>query len=121
MAGVWNDEYHDLYLLLLADVFMNYTIMCLQDDGLDPSHYVSAPGMFNSLYKSSGVKIKLMTDMDEYLTVETGIRGGMTTVSHRNDDPRKPKSYEDMNASYSEDKVSPEEILTFKALRPMRK
>ena len=44
-------EYHDLYLetdvLLLADVFMNYTIMCLQDDGLDPSHYVSAPGMFN--------------------------------------------------------------------------
>ena len=52
-------EYHDLYLetdvLLLANVFMNYTIMCLQDDGLDPSHYVSAPGMFNdSLYKSSG-------------------------------------------------------------------
>ena len=45
-------DYHDLYLetdvLLLADVFMNYTIMCLQDDGLDPSHYVSAPGMFNA-------------------------------------------------------------------------
>ncbi|CAI2175054.1 16944_t:CDS:2, partial [Funneliformis geosporum] len=53
-------DYHDLYLetdvLLLADVFMNYTIMCLQDDGLDPSHYVSAPGMFNdSLYKSREV------------------------------------------------------------------
>ena len=51
------EEYHDLYLetdvLLLADVFMNYTIMCLQDDGLDPSHYVSALGMFNnSLYNS---------------------------------------------------------------------
>ncbi|CAI2198080.1 19333_t:CDS:2, partial [Funneliformis geosporum] len=68
-------EYHDLYLetdvLLLADVFMNYTIMCLQDDGLDPSHYVSASGMFNdSLYKSSGAELKLMTDMDDYLTVE---------------------------------------------------
>ena len=112
-------EYHDLYLetdvLLLADVFMNYTIMCLQDDGLDPSHYVSAPGMFNdSLYKSSGAKLKLMTDMDEYLMVEKGIRGGMTMVSHRyakannpkcsDYNPEKPTfwtTYEDFNALYS--------------------
>jgi len=43
------EEYYDLYLeidvLLLADVFMNYTIMCLKDDGLDPSYYVFASGM----------------------------------------------------------------------------
>ncbi|CAI2199874.1 19767_t:CDS:2, partial [Funneliformis geosporum] len=50
-------KYHDLYfetdVLLLVDVFMNYTIMCLQDDSLDPSHYVSASEMFNdSLFKS---------------------------------------------------------------------
>ncbi|CAG8578341.1 10513_t:CDS:2 [Acaulospora colombiana] len=58
--------------------------MCLKDDGLDPSHYVSAPGMFNnSLYKSSGAELKLMTDIDEYLIVENGIRGGMTMTSHR--------------------------------------
>ncbi|CAJ0924949.1 14384_t:CDS:2, partial [Entrophospora sp. SA101] len=81
-------EYHDLYLetdvLLLADVFMNYTIMCLKDNGLDPSHYVSAPGMFNdSLYKSSGAEIKLITDMDQYLLVEKGIRGSMSMVSQR--------------------------------------
>ncbi|CAB5196856.1 unnamed protein product [Rhizophagus irregularis] len=81
-------KYHDLYLetdvLLLADVFMNYTIMCLKNDGLNPSHYVSALGMFNdSLYKSSGVEFKLMTNMDEYLTVENGIREGMTITSHR--------------------------------------
>ncbi|CAG8536629.1 4995_t:CDS:2 [Acaulospora morrowiae] len=61
-------EYHDLYLET-------------DDDRLDPSHYVSAPGMFNdSLYKSSKVEIKLMTDMDEYLMVENGIRGGMTMI-----------------------------------------
>ncbi|CAB4445979.1 unnamed protein product [Rhizophagus irregularis] len=112
-------EYHDLYLetdvLLLADVFMNYTIICLQDDGLDPSHYVSAPGMFNdSLYKSSGAELKLMTDMDEYLMVEKGIRGGMTMASHRYAKANNPKCpdydsskpttwtlYEDMNALYS--------------------
>ncbi|CAI2199802.1 12969_t:CDS:2, partial [Funneliformis geosporum] len=112
-------EYHDLYLetdiLLLADIFMNYTIMCLQDDGLNPSHYVSASGMFNdSLYKSSNAELKLMTDMNEYLMVENGIRGGMIMVSHRyakannpqcsDYESSKPKSwimYEDMNALYS--------------------
>ena len=94
---------------------MNYTIMCLEDDSLNPSHYISAPGMFNdSLYKSSEVELKLITNMDEYLMVENGIRGGMTMVSHRyakannsqcpNYDPSKLKfwiMYEDMNALYS--------------------
>nr|CAG8650043.1 12005_t:CDS:2 [Entrophospora candida] len=112
-------EYHDLYLetdvLLLVDVFMNYTIMCLKDDGLGPSHYVSAPGMFNdSLYKSSGAEIKLLTDLDQYMLVERGICGGMSMVSQRyakannpqcpDYDENKPNSwvmYEDMNALYS--------------------
>ena len=58
--------------------------MCLQDDGLDPSYYVSAPGMFNDLlYKSSEVEIKLITDMDEYLMVKSRIHEGMTIVSHQ--------------------------------------
>lgn len=140
-------EYHDLYLetdvLLLADVFMNYTIMCLEDDGLDPSHYVSAPGMFNdSLYKSSGAELKLMTDMDEYLTVENGIRGGMTMVSQRYAKANNPQCpdyefsklnswilYEDMNALYSGamtqympteilGKVAPEKIPDIKSITP---
>ncbi|GET55307.1 uncharacterized protein LOC114539009 [Rhizophagus irregularis DAOM 181602=DAOM 197198] len=140
-------EYHDLYLetdvLLLADVFMNYTIMCLQDDSLDPSHYVSAPGMFNdSLYKSSGAELKLMTDIDEYLMVEKGIRGGMTMASHRyakannlkcpDYDSSKPTTwilYEDMNALYSGamtqympteiiGKVGPEEVPDIQTIAP---
>ncbi|CAI2197282.1 19623_t:CDS:1, partial [Funneliformis geosporum] len=141
------EEYHYLYLetdiLLLADVFINYTIMCLQDDGLDPSYYVSASGMFNdSLYKSSKAELKLMTNMDEYLTVENGIREGMTMVSHRyakannpkcpDYDPNKPKSwvlYEDMNALYSGamtqymptkilGKISPEEVPDIQSIAP---
>ncbi|CAB5395097.1 unnamed protein product [Rhizophagus irregularis] len=140
-------EYHDLYLetdvLLLANVFMNYTIMCLQDDGLDPSHYVSAPGMFNdSLYKSSGAELKLMTNMDEYLTVEKGIREGMTMSSHRyakannpqclDYESSKPNSwimYEDMNALYSGamtqympteilGKVDPKEVPDIQSIAP---
>ena len=81
-------EYHDLYLktdvLLLTDMFMNYIIMCLKDDSLDLSHYVSAPEMFNdSLYKSSRAELKLITDMNEYLIVKNGIREGMTMVSYQ--------------------------------------
>ncbi|CAI2191873.1 1747_t:CDS:2, partial [Funneliformis geosporum] len=105
----------------LLNVFMNYTIMCLQDDSLDPSHYVSALGMFNdSLYKSSNAELKLMTDMDEYLIVENDYESS------------KPKSwimYEDINTLYSGaitqnmlteilGKVSPEEIPNIQSITP---
>ncbi|CAI2161923.1 1238_t:CDS:2 [Funneliformis geosporum] len=86
-------KYHDLYLetnvLLLADVFINYTII-------------------------SGAELKLMTDMDEYLIVESSIREGITMASHRyakannlkcsDYNSSKPKTYvmyENMNAMYS--------------------
>ncbi|KAF0446273.1 gastrula zinc finger protein xlcgf46.1: PROVISIONAL [Gigaspora margarita] len=82
------EEYYDLYLetdvLLLADVFMNYTIMYLKDNGLDPSHYIYACGMFNnSLYKSSKVELKLMTNIDEYRIVKNGICREITMACHR--------------------------------------
>ncbi|CAG8507396.1 10770_t:CDS:2 [Funneliformis mosseae] len=49
--------------------------MYLKDDDLDSSHYVSASGMFNdSLYKSSGAKLKLIINIDKYLTVENSIQ-----------------------------------------------
>ena len=44
-----NLEYHDLYVqsdtLLLADVFENFRNMCLDIYGLDPTYFVSAPGL----------------------------------------------------------------------------
>ncbi|CAG8527307.1 23979_t:CDS:1 [Cetraspora pellucida] len=117
--------------------------MCLKDDGLDPFHYVSAPGMFNnSLYKNSGVKLKLMTDMDEYLIVENEIHGGMTITSYRyakannpqcpDYEPSKLKSwalYKDMNTLYLDamtqymlteilDKVSLEEVPDIQSIAP---
>ena len=42
-------EYHDLYVqsdtLLLADVFEKYRDTCIEICGLDPSHFLSAPGL----------------------------------------------------------------------------
>ena len=53
---VWNvfeiknrGEYYDLYVqsdtLLLADVFENFRNMCLEIYELDPTYFVSAPGL----------------------------------------------------------------------------
>ena len=42
-------EYYDLYVQtdtsLLADVFENFRNMCLEKYQLDPSHFLSAPGL----------------------------------------------------------------------------
>ena len=42
-------EYHDLYVqsdtLLLADVFESFTNTYIEIYGLDPSHFLSAPGL----------------------------------------------------------------------------
>ena len=42
-------EYHDLYVLsntlLLADVFENFRAKCTEIYALDPSHFLSAPGL----------------------------------------------------------------------------
>ena len=42
-------EYHDLYLrtdvILLANVFKSFRRVCLDNYGLDPSHFYTAPGL----------------------------------------------------------------------------
>ena len=37
-------EYHDLYDLLLADVFENFRNTCIKVYELDPAHFLSLPG-----------------------------------------------------------------------------
>jgi hypothetical protein len=99
--------------------------------------------MFNdSLYKSSGAELKLMTDIDEYLIVENGIYREMTIASYRyakannsqypDYKSSKPNSwimYENMNALYSDvmiqympteilGKVTPEKIPDIQSIAP---
>ena len=42
-------EYHDLYLcmdvILLANVFESFRKVCLDNYGLDPAHFYTAPGL----------------------------------------------------------------------------
>ena len=58
--------------------------MCIEIYGLDPAHYLSAPGLvWQACLKKTGVNLELLTDIDMLLMVEEGIRGGICHVIHR--------------------------------------
>ena len=57
--------------LLLADVFENFRDKYIGIYGLDPDHFMSAPGL------------ELLTDIDLLLMVEEGIMGGICQAIHR--------------------------------------
>ena len=75
-------EYHDLYVQtdtsLLADVFEKIKDKCIDIYGLDPSYFLSAPGLaWQACLKKTKVKLDLLTNIDMVLMVEKGTRGGM--------------------------------------------
>ena len=81
-------EYHDLYLksdvLLLADVFENFRKTCLDYYKLDPCHYYTAPGLsWDACLKMTEIKLELIPDIDMYLFIEKGLRGGLSVITHR--------------------------------------
>ena len=101
-------DYCDLYcrtdVLLLADAFENFRNTCSLEYKLDPANYFTSPGLsWDALLKSSKVKLDLLSDVDMYMFIEKGLRGGMSTVSKRHAiannprvkgyNPKKPTKY----------------------------
>ena len=81
-------DYHNLYnlsdVLLLADVFENFRNICMNHYGLDPAWYFSAPGLaWDAKLKITKVQLELLSDPDMLLMIESDIRGGIATISHR--------------------------------------
>ena len=81
-------EYHDLYLtsdiLLLADVFENFRKTCLEYYKLDPCHYFTSPGLaWDAMLKMTKIELELMSDVDMYLFIEKGLRGGISYIANR--------------------------------------
>ncbi|XP_053372933.1 uncharacterized protein LOC128546441 [Mercenaria mercenaria] len=81
-------SYHDLYLkcdvILLCCVFERFRSMCMEQYGLDPCHFYTSPGLrWASCLKMTGVQLELMTDIDQVLFIEKGIRGGISQISNR--------------------------------------
>jgi len=83
-------DYHNIYLigdvLLLADVFENFRDTCLNYNhlGLDPCYYFSLPGFsWDCALKFSKIELELLTDIDIYNFIESGIRGGISMITKR--------------------------------------
>ena len=75
-------EYHDLYVqsdtILLADVFESFRNLCLNTYILDPTYFLSLPGLaWQACLKHSGIQLELISDIDMLLMLEEGIRGGI--------------------------------------------
>ena len=65
--------------LLLVDVFENVRNKCIEIYELDPGHFLPAP----SIFKENRNKIRATTNVDMFLMVEKGIRGGTCHAIHR--------------------------------------
>ena len=81
-------EYHDLYLrtdvILLANVFESFRRVCLENYGLDPSHFYTAPGLaWKACLKKTPIRLELLLYPDMLLMFERGIRGGIMQSIHR--------------------------------------
>ena len=75
-------EYHDLYLktdvILLTNVFEAFRNVCLNNYGLDPAHFYTAPGLaWKACLKKTGICLELLLDLDMLLMFESRIRGGI--------------------------------------------
>ena len=67
-------EYHDLHFQCDTLLFANVFEKCIEIYGLDPAHFLSAPGLaWQACLKKTGVKLELLTDIDMPLMVEKGI------------------------------------------------
>ena len=100
--------------MLSVDVFKRFIAMCLKFYGPDPCHYFSSPGLScDAMLKMTGIELEKISDIDKYLFIEKGLRGGTSYIAKRyakannkymNDyDPKKPStfiSYLDLNNLY---------------------
>ena len=102
------DDYHNHYskkdVLLLVDLFEKLIDTCLKFYGLDPCHYFSSPGLsWDAMLKMTGIKLEKISDIDKYLFIEKGLRGGISYIAKRyakannkymkNYDPKKPSKF----------------------------
>jgi hypothetical protein len=95
-------EYLRLDVHQLADDFEEFRSMAMKDDGLDPAHYMTAPGLsWDAAFLSTGAEVELITDPNMFQFFEDGIRGGMVFVNQHQiaaNTPRVPETFNPQEA-----------------------
>ena len=86
MIDLW--DYHNSHLLndvlLLANVFEIFRDVCLQHFGLDTAHNYTSSGLsWQAALKVMDVELDLLTDIDQHLFIEEGIRGVVAMTNHQ--------------------------------------
>lgn len=81
-------DYHLFYLKLdtslLCDIFEQFRKMSREYYGLDPTHFYSSPGLaWSAMLKKTNARIELISDINQLLMVEKGVRGGMAVLNKR--------------------------------------
>ena len=80
-------DYHNFYLLsnllLLAEAFQNLRDVCLQHYRLDSTHnYTSCGLLWLAAPKMMDVELDILTDIDQHLFINEGIRGEVAMINH---------------------------------------
>ena len=71
-------------MLLPADVFGKFREKCLEQYGLDPANYLSAPGLaWDAMLKMTGIKLDLISDPELFNFFEDMKRGGLCFVGSK--------------------------------------
>ena len=86
MNKIW--DFHDFYLksdvLILADVFEDFRKTGKENYNLDPAHDFSCPGFaWDAKLKMTGINLELITDINIYQMVETGLHDGVSYIANR--------------------------------------
>ena len=65
-------------------MFEKFINVCLNDYGLDPSHYFSSPGLsWDAMLKMTGIQLEKINNTDVYLLLEKGMKGGISYISKK--------------------------------------
>ena len=84
MGNYHHDHYLKKDVLLLANAFEKFIDTCLKFYRLDSCHYFSSPRFsWDTMLKMTGVRLEKILDIDMYLFIEKGIKGGISYIAKR--------------------------------------
>ena len=82
------EDYHMAYLKadvhLLADIFENFRKLSLNNYGLDPLNYISAPSLaWDAMLSKTNIELELISDVNMLEMIERQKRGGLCFVGSK--------------------------------------